>query len=341
MTEAGRILIVGGADGYGIGDETYELLTEATLLAKQAECSIDVVLFGHELDREIAEMEQTGQADAIYAYVGDQFAAYTPHEYLGVVTRLFDELQPFLILCSAGSMGADFAPRAAYHLEGGFVSSVQQIRLTREGELEAIKPVYGGKAHAVLRLSSDCPWVATIIPGVVGVDAKRGSRATRVVRRSGLPIADAAPAMRYKVVDFLKADPRTLDVAEADVVVAGGNGVGGEEEFIALGALAQLMGAALGCSRPIVDKHILPSEKQIGQTGKTVRPRLFVSCGISGAIQHEMGMKDAKTIVAINKDPQAPVFRIAHLKVVADLHEVLPTIIGRIEGWKRAKAVGQ
>jgi electron transfer flavoprotein alpha subunit len=139
---------------------------------------------------------------------------------------------------------------------------------------------------------------------------------------------------RYKVIDFIKGDPKTIDIVEADIIVAGGRGLERAKGFQVLKEFANEIGGAVGCTRPIVDENILPPERQIGQTGKTVSPYLFISCGISGAIQHLMGIKEAKHIVAINIDPKAPIFRLSELKIIGDVNQLLPIFSKKIKEYK-------
>lgn len=335
MPDCKKIWVIAGRDGYTIGDETYELLAEADSLAQKDKTIISVFLFGSSLDQSINNLEQRGSADYIYVFESPHLQSYNPYIYLNILRPMYQEQKPFLILLAGTSMGKDLAPRLAFHLEGGFISNVQQIKVATSGELEAVKPIYGGKVHGVFRFTGSPPWIATIIPGVVGVEKTKGSRKATFIRINNINEYVEKSPNRYRVIDFIKADPETMDISEADVVVAGGKGVKGPKVFQLLTEFANQIGAVVGCTRPIVDQGILTLERQIGQTGKTVSPNLFISCGISGAIQHEMGMRDSKEIIAINIDPQAQIFRISDLKVITDVNEILPILIERIKEHKK------
>lgn len=205
-------------------------------------------------------------------------------------------------------------------------------------ELEVFKPIYGGKVLGNFRCVVFPPWIVTIVPGAVGVEKAKGSRKNIIIRRNNMNEFFQKIPIHYKVVDFVKADPRTMDLSEAEVIVAGGRGVNRKIGFQLLEELSNQIGGIVGCTRPIVDENILPAQRQIGQTGKMVAPNLFISCGISGVIQHEIGMKDSKHIVAINTDSQAQVFRISDLKIVTDVNEFLPVLIKTIEEYKKQKS---
>lgn len=326
-----KIWVIAGRDGYEVGDETYEVLTEANSLDQEKDFVISVFLFGLNLDQAASSLEQRGLSDYIYVFESPEVKSYNPHIYLQILQAMHHEQSPFLILIAATSMGKDLGPRLAYHLDGGYISNVQQIKLNSSREIEAIKPIYGGKVHANFRFIGFPPWIATIIPGVVGFEkVKKVNRKTQVIHVTDADKYVQKLPDRYRVIDFVKADPGTMDISEADIIVAGGRGVNRAKGFQLLKELADQIGGVTGCTRPIVDENILPFEKQVGQTGKTVSPNLFISCGISGAIQHEMGMKDSKRIIAINTDSQAQVLQIADLKVIGDVNEIFPLLIEKI-----------
>lgn len=326
-----HIWVIGGRDGYTVGDETIELMTEADELGRKTDCRITVALFGSRLEEATTMLARRRSADRLAVFQAENFTHYDPLAYVAALTRLAREAPPDIILLSATSMGRDLAPRLAVQLKGDLISNVQQLQFSPNGTLKAIKPVYGGKANAVCRFSDSPPSIVTIVPGVIGVSKKKGSRNTEVVMQCIPENGSFVEEVGYQVADFIKADPRTIDIVDADVVVAGGRGIDGAEGFRALETFAHLIGGAVGCSRPVVDQGILKLERQIGQTGQTVSPDLFISCGISGAMQHEMGMKDAKHIIAINTDTEAPVFRIADCKVVCDANALIPHLIAGIE----------
>ncbi|MBT8338506.1 MAG: electron transfer flavoprotein subunit alpha/FixB family protein [Desulfatitalea sp.] len=332
MGDTKQIWVIGGRDGYTIGDETLELMTEAHDMAKKTDCRITVVIFGEALDETIALLAGRRIADRLVTFEAAAYRHYDPAAYMAALAQLAQTQPPDIVLAPATSMGRDLAPRLAFHLGAQLISNIQQIQLTPAAKIKIVKPVYGAKANATGNVPDDAPLVVTVIHGVIGVGRTKGSKATQIDRRSPPGTASQALASGYQVLEFIAADPRTIDIVDADVVVAGGRGVGGKDAFETVKAFAFLIGGAVGCSRPIVDDGILPLDRQIGQTGKTVAPDLFVSCGVSGAMQHEMGMKDAKYIIAINTDKDAPVFRISDYKVACDVNRLLPAVIKEIHG---------
>jgi electron transfer flavoprotein alpha subunit len=193
--------------------------------------------------------------------------------------------------------------------------------------LEAVTPGYGDKVY--LRVAcTGSPQIATLRPGVAGVEKPKGGRTPEVIKVA----PELAPDdIRTEMLDYIPGDPRQIDLVEADRIIAGGRGLGGQEGFQTLEKLADLLGAAVGGTRVAVDNRWIPFERQIGQTGKTVAPKLYIACGISGASHHILGAKDSEVIVAVNTDQKANIFKNAQLKVAADLHEVLPALIARLE----------
>jgi len=334
MTDPKNIWIIAGRDGYTIGDETYELLHEADNLAREVECIVSVFLFGDDLHDTIRDMQERGLADYVYVFESAQFGAYNPYAYLPVLQAMAQECRPFLILLAATSMGKDLAPRLAHRFGGCLVSKVQQVQFTSDTLLEAVKPLYGDKVHARFRFICPPPYIVTFIPGVVGIEKSKGARIVKIVRRKEIEENIRKAPISYSIIKFVKADPKTIDICEAEFIVAGGRGINGIQGFKALEEFACLINASMGCTRPIVDEDILPLERQIGQTGRIVNPDLFMSCGISGAIQHEMGMKDSKYVISVNTDPQAQVFRISDLKINTDVNKLLPKLIEKIKEYK-------
>jgi electron transfer flavoprotein alpha subunit len=216
-------------------------------------------------------------------------------------------------------MGRDLAPRLAAKLGVGVASDCVALEIDG-GKLVGTRPIFAGKALAKVKLNGD-PQMATVRPNVLA-EAEPDPSAMAVIE----PVAAVADGVRARVVDMVGAGEGEIDVAEADIIVSGGRGVGGPEGFVPIRSLAKTLGAAVGASRAAVDAGWIEHAHQVGQTGKTVTPNLYIACGISGAIQHLAGMKTAKAIVAVNKDPEAPIFKTANYGIVADLFEVLPIL---------------
>jgi electron transfer flavoprotein alpha subunit len=220
-------------------------------------------------------------------------------------------------------MGRDLAPRVAAALGVGALADV--VALEKDGDqLVARRPVYSGKAFATVDSAGTKPQVISLRPNVFSQEEVGGT--AEVVTLDGL-----TPTIRAKVKELVDTGGGELDVAEADIIVSGGRGLKGPENFALIRELADALGGAVGASRAAVDAGWIPHKHQVGQTGKVVSPSLYVACGISGAIQHLAGMSSSKVIVAINKDPDAPIFKIADYGVVGDLFDVIPPMVEEVE----------
>jgi electron transfer flavoprotein alpha subunit len=228
-----------------------------------------------------------------------------------------------------GMHGAD-RPRAAARLQTGCLSDVVEIELTEDGTLRGKRPVYSGKAYARVAIPRARPAMATLRPNVFPAESRARGPAEVVAVESALP----ADRIRVRTTRVEHAAQQELDVAEAAVIVSGGRGLKGPENFSLVRDLASALGGAVGASRAVVDEGWIPHAHQVGQTGKVVSPGLYVACGISGAIQHLAGMSTSKVIVAINKDPEAPIFKVADYGIVGDVFEVLPKLTRAIRELK-------
>jgi electron transfer flavoprotein alpha subunit len=265
-------------------------------------------------------------ADKVLAARHDLLAAYSPEGFTPAVAQAARQLEPRIILGAASAMGRDFLPRVAARLGTGLAQDCTELRIVEGKQLECVRPIYAGKAFARVRLLSS-PAMATLRPNVFslsGPDASRQAETTEFT-------PEIAPgSIRARVVDVQAAAGLKVELTEANIVVSGGRGLKGPENFPIVQDLADALGAALGASRAAVDAGWIGHQHQVGQTGKTVSPTLYVACGISGAIQHLAGMSSSKYIVAINKDPEAPIFKLADYGIVGDLFAVVPELAKEI-----------
>jgi electron transfer flavoprotein alpha subunit len=295
-----------------------EMLGVGTKLAAGLGGSVEAVLLGSGMDGLPNTLAQHG-ATKVYVADDPALARYSGEGYTDTLAALISNAGPAIILIGATAMGKDLAPRLAARLGVGLASDGTAFEIDG-GRLLVTRPIFAGKALAKVKLSGD-PQVATVRPNVLPVPAADESRTATVEQAAAV-----AAGVRATVVDILSAGAGEIDVAEADIIVTGGRGVGGPEGFAPVRSLAKTLKAAVGASRAAVDAGWIEHAHQVGQTGKTVTPNLYIACGVSGAIQHLAGMKTSKVIVAVNKDPEAPIFKVANYGIVGDLFEVLPLL---------------
>ncbi len=281
----------------------------------------DVVAFSS--DANVAE--EAGRYGATKLYVAN-VGPYTTEAYTAALTQAVKDVQPAVLLFAGTSNGRDLAPRVAARVNAGVASDVDRLEWT-DGKLRARRPVYSGKAFATVEVTST-PAIATTRPNAFPAE-EAGGGAAEVVN------VTADTTDRVKVVETKVPEAGELSIAEADIIISGGRGLKEAENFSYIRDLAHAIGGAVGASRATVDAGWIDHQHQVGQTGRVVSPNLYIAAGVSGAIQHLAGMSSSKHIVAINKDPEAPIFRVADLGVVGDLFQILPVLTEEV---KKAKA---
>ncbi|MFI5394270.1 MAG: electron transfer flavoprotein subunit alpha/FixB family protein [Candidatus Binatia bacterium] len=318
------IWVVAEIDGERPKEVTTEALCDARELADRIGGAVTAVVFGSVGAHVASHLGSYGAARLLVA-AGSAEEACSAERCAAVLGRALDRETPRLILFGATVRGRDIACRVAAARNLALASDCNWVRLSPDGGVEAARVVYGGKLYARVRLTST-PALASLRPGAGGV----GRRAARQPKVDRLPALDSAPA-RVEHVAFAKADPRTVDISEADRIVAVGRGIGASEHLDLYRRLADQLGAALAASRPLVDAGWLPFTRQVGQTGRVVAPRLYIAAGISGASQHTLGMKSSECVVAINRDKGAEIFKLADLKALADLEALMPELLQRLE----------
>ena len=273
-----------------------------------------------------AAADDAGKFGAKKLYVA-ALGAYTTELYAAALKQVIDDVQPSVVLFGGTSNGRDLAPRVAARVNAGVASDVDRLEWA-DGKLRARRPVYSGKAFATVEVVST-PALATTRPNAFPPE-EAGSGAAEVVN-----VAVPAIEAKAKLVETKTPEAGELSIAEADIIVSGGRGLKEAANFSYIRDLAHAIGGAVGASRATVDAGWIDHQHQVGQTGRVVSPNLYIAAGISGAIQHLAGMSSSKHIVAINKDPEAPIFRVADLGVVGDLFQILPALTEEV---KQAKA---
>jgi electron transfer flavoprotein alpha subunit len=264
----------------------------------------------------------------VYVADRDELALYGNKGYVGALDAAAKKESPDAVFIAATAMGKDVAPRFAARHDVSVLADVMELRL--EGDrLVAWRPVYSGKARAEVDCGAAKLQVATTRPNVFPAEAQAAAAEPRV---ESLDLGDIQP--RARVVKIEASESKELDVAEADTIVSGGRGIKGPENWPVIRDLQEALGAALGASRAVVDAGWIDHQHQVGQTGKVVSPTLYVACGISGAIQHLAGMGTSKVIVAINKDADAPIFKVATYGIVGDLFAIVPEVTKAVRAAK-------
>jgi electron transfer flavoprotein alpha subunit len=268
-------------------------------------------------------------ADVVYLADRPELALYSTKGYVGALDLATKKESPDAVLIAATAMGKDVAPRFAARHDVSVLADVMDLSV-ENGRLVGWRPVYSGKARAQVDCGAANLQIATTRPNVFPAEAQDSAPEPRV---ETLEMGEIAP--RAKVVRVETPESKELDVAEADVIVSGGRGIKGPENWPMIRDLQHALGAALGASRAVVDAGWIDHQHQVGQTGKVVSPTLYVACGISGAIQHLAGMGTSKVIVALNKDPEAPIFKVATYGIVGDIFQTVPALTKAVREAKR------
>ncbi len=311
---------------------TNELLGLARTLA--GPLKVHVVVAGRGVAAMADDLAAHG-AHVVHAADSPLLEPYTTDAHAEVVGSVLAAAAPGLVLMGSTASGRDLAPRLAARLDAGIVTDCASVAVENE-RVVATRPAMTRKAIARVAFG-DGIRIAVVLPNVYPPAPAESGRAAEVVT---VPVALDAKAIRTRVVEVSAIKRETVPLTEADIIVSGGRGLRGPENFALLDKLAAVLGAAVGSSRPPVDSGWVPHDYEIGQTGKTVNPQLYIACGISGAPQHLAGMSGSRYIVAINKDPQAPIFGIATYGVVGDVFEILPLLTDAVRKLKSAHAAG-
>ncbi len=317
MTE---IWVLAECSAGGVEPVSFELLGEARRLARKLDARVAVLVLGDHVENEIGILAHYG-AETVYVIQDSRLRHYDPELICTSIGELCTLHKPSLVLFPATSTGSDAAVRLSVSYDWPLVPRCVQFRVHGR-DIEMVRTFAHHKIHGVMTAAGGEPRLATVEPDILGLQqADHGCRAEVVF----VPVI--TPKQRQiDVCGFIPGNPRELDLREAEIIIAVGRGMGSQENLRLVEDLADVIGASIGCTRAVVDLDWLTHSAQIGQTGTTVRPRLYLACGISGATQHTIGMKDADTILAINTDRGAPIFNIVDLGLVADVNQILPLL---------------
>jgi electron transfer flavoprotein alpha subunit/NAD-dependent dihydropyrimidine dehydrogenase PreA subunit len=306
-----------------VASVSFELLGEGRKLVDVLGCKLCGMIFGEKVDDFIKEAVAYG-AERVYVTESPVLKQYRADPYACAAVNLIRKYKPEIVLFGATTQGRDFAGTVATTLEVGLTADCTGLDIDPETKyLRQTRPAFGGNIMAtILDYPNYRPQMSTVRPKVFPMPPRDDSRKGEVIRES-LPMKEEQ--VRTKVLEFIKGT-ETVNLVDAEIIVSGGRGLGNAENFKVIRELAEVLGAAVGASRATVDAGWISYEHQVGQTGRTVRPKIYIACGISGAIQHQAGMRTSDIIVAINKDPEAPIFRITTYGIVGDLFTVVPML---------------
>jgi len=308
-----------------------ELLGIGRQLADTKGVTLSAVLLGVGLAGQAETLIAHG-ADTVYRVDNPALHYFTDEAYANTVEDLIREQKPEIVLAGATAIGRSFIPKVATALGAGLTADCTDLAVGEDGNLLQTRPAFGGNIMATIVCPDTRPQMATVRPLVMKAAPRDESRCGRIV--------DFAPnakrlVSRVEVLSSVLADQDKVNLTEANIVVAGGRGLDSEKGFVLIRELADLLDGAVAASRAAVDAGWIDYPHQVGQTGKTVAPKVYICCGISGAIQHLVGMRSAETIIAINKDPNAPIFDVATYGIVGDLFEILPKLNDSLRARKR------
>lgn len=302
---------------------SYEMLSEARKLADQRSAEVSAVLMGSGV-KDQANAAIAFGADNVYVCDAQVLKDYRTESYCKVLEGLVRAHHPEFLFLSAGNNGRDLAARLASRLETGLASDCVALHLDGEGQLVATRPTFGGNIMTDVIFPEQRPAMCTIRPNAMEKAEPDSARTGKVVE---VPVDVQEEDLRTKVLELIAKASGEISLTDAQIIVSGGRGLGDASGFALIRELADTLHAAVGASRAAVDAGWIPYEHQVGQTGKTVGPKLYIACGISGALQHLAGMKTSDVIVAVNKDEDAPIFSVANYGIVGDLYQVLPVMI--------------
>ncbi|NLK68528.1 MAG: electron transfer flavoprotein subunit alpha [Clostridiaceae bacterium] len=306
----------------------FELLGEGRKLAEELAVPLSVVLMGSNLADKAHTLISYG-ADNVYMVEDESLETYNDQSYTDIFTQLVNTYKPEIILIGATTYGRSLAPRIASRLNTGLTADCTYLSIDKEtGNLMQTRPAFGGNLMATIVCPDRRPQMSTVRPKVMKPIEPDSTRTGEVIR----PNVNIPENIKIKVIDQVQTLCEKVSLTEADIIVAGGRGMGEPKNFELVKELADVLGGAVGATRATVDAGWIDYSHQVGQTGKTVGPKVYFACGISGAVQHLAGMSSSDIIIAINKDADAPIFKVATYGIVGDVLEVLPELIKEFKG---------
>lgn len=310
-----------------IQNVSLELLSKAQELNEKLNEQVVAILLGNHMDEQAHELISYGADIVLYADA-PEFSIYNTEPYTQAVNQLVQSYKPSIILIGATTIGRDLGPRLSARIETGLTADCTALEMGDDGHLLMTRPAFGGNLMATIVCKEHRPQMSTVRPGVMMKGLKDISRKGNVEK---VNIQFDSSKFKVKILETVKETKNLVDITDAKILVSGGRGVGNAEGFKKLNELAKTLRAEVSSSRALVDLGVVSHDRQVGQTGKTVRPDLYFALGISGAIQHLAGMEESDFIVAINKDKDAPIFQTADLGIVGDVNQIVPLLNEKLQ----------
>ncbi|HCU23639.1 MAG TPA: electron transfer flavoprotein subunit alpha [Deltaproteobacteria bacterium] len=316
----GNVLIFAEHQDGKLKKTSLELASKGAELAGKIGGACEAVMIGNGIDALAQELAPYG-VKKVTLLQSPKLDKYNTLGYVNVLASFVKEVNPDILLATASPAGKDFFPRLAARLDTGLVPDAVELKIDGDGKLLATHPIYSGKALVDMKVPNSKPQMALIRPNSFGVGSVQAGASAELVKK------DVDPGeTKAEMKELVKGATDKVDLTEAEIIVSGGRAMKEAANFKILQELADVIGASVGASRAAVDSGYAPHDMQVGQTGKVVNPKLYMAFGISGAIQHLAGMRTSKTIVAVNKDPEAPIFQKADYGIVGDLFEIVPLL---------------
>lgn len=310
-----------------------ELIGKAKELSKDLEATVTAVLLGHNIKNLAKDLISYG-ADRVLVVDKEELKLYDTEAYTQVLHSVVMAEKPEVVLFGATTLGRDLAPRVSSRCATGLTADCTKLEISEDKQLWMTRPAFGGNLMATIVSPDHRPQMSTVRPGVMKKLSKDDSRTGEILDFNAH--IDTSK-LKVKILEVVKEEGQKVDISEAKILVSGGRGVGAKMNFELLEDLAAEIGGVVSSSRAQVDAGNMPHDRQVGQTGKTVRPEIYFALGISGAIQHVAGMEESEYIIAVNKDRFAPIFSVADLGIVGDLHKILPILTEEIRKYKANK----
>ncbi|MCD6088593.1 electron transfer flavoprotein subunit alpha/FixB family protein [Candidatus Bathyarchaeota archaeon] len=323
MKRHGDVLVFAENNDGRIHPVSYELLGKGRELADSLGVDLNAVLLGWRMENEAFELIYRG-ADKVFLYDHPSLEEFDVIRYTQNIVKMVRETEPDIFLVGATRIGRTLAPRIAAALRTGLTADCVDLKLDEEGNLVQVRPAFSGNIMAQI-VTKTRPQMATVRYKVMKMPERDTGREGEIIRMK----VDVIEETGMRIIEKTRADE--VEIAEADVIVSGGRGLKRPEDFSLLEELASLLGGVVGSSRPLVDAGWISKDHQVGFSGNTVKPRVYIACGISGSPQHLFGMRDSDIIIAVNKDPTAPIFNVSDYGVVGDLYEFIPLLIREVK----------